>query len=133
LAALLAVCRREPRFPWHMRVGWSFVMTGRQGPPPRRNGAVGYRPSGQAADVPRDYLARAVTVTLLCFFPTGIAAIVYAWQARTKKDAGDYRGAVKAARLARLYTIASLRIGLGMYGIAGLAYLALYLAGISIS
>jgi Interferon-induced transmembrane protein len=123
-------------------------MTGRQGPPPRRNGAtrwrkqpgypgsphgVGYRPAGQAADVPRDYLARAVIVTLLCFFPTGIAAIVYAWQARTKKDAGNYRGAVKAAKLARLYTIASLVIGLGMYGIAGLAYLALYLAGTSIS
>jgi hypothetical protein len=67
----------------------------------------------------------------LCFFPTGIAAIVYAWQARTKKDAGDYRGAVKAAKLARLYTIASLVIGLGLYGITGLVYLALHLAGAS--
>jgi hypothetical protein len=121
-------------------------MTGRQGPPPRGSGAArwrkqpaypgsprgaGYRPPGQAANAPRDYLVRAVIVTLLCFFPTGIAAIVYAWQARTKKDAGDYRGAVKAAKLARLYTITSLVIGLGLYGITGLAYLALHLAGAS--
>jgi len=136
--------RREPRFSWRTHTSWSFVMTGRQGPLPRRSGAtrwrkqpgypgsphgVGYRPPGQAANAPRNYLVPAVIVTLFCFLPTGIAAIVYAWQARTKKDAGDYRGAVKAAKLARLYTIASLVIGLGLYGIIGLAYLALHLAG----
>jgi Interferon-induced transmembrane protein len=122
-------------------------MTDRQGPTPPRSGAtswrkqpgypgsphrLGYRPPGQAANAPRDYLVRAVLVTLL-FFPTGIPAIVYAWQARTKKGAGDYRGAVKAAKLARLYTIASLVIGLGMYGITGLAYLALHLAGVPVN
>jgi hypothetical protein len=68
----------------------------------------------------------------MCFFPTGIPAIVYAWQARTKKGAGDYRGAIKAAKLARSYTITTLVIGLGLYTITGLAYLALHLAGVPV-
>ena len=39
------------------------------------------------------YLVPAILVTLFCFLPTGIAAIVYATQVSSKRDAGDYIGA----------------------------------------
>jgi hypothetical protein len=63
------------------------------------------------------------------FFPTGIAAIVYCWAAHWRRNAGDYRGAVKAAKLARLYTTASLVIGIALLGITGLVYLVVHLIG----
>jgi hypothetical protein len=81
--------------------------------------------SAQGANAPPTYLLRAIIVTFLLFFPTGIAAIVYAYQARWKTEAGDYRGAVKASKLARLYTIVSLVSGIALYAIGGITYLAL--------
>ncbi len=80
--------------------------------------------SRQKTNAPRDYLVPAVIVTGFCFFPTGIAAIVYACQARSKKNAGNYRSAARDAKLARLYTITSLVIGIVLYGAAGIAWLA---------
>jgi hypothetical protein len=65
----------------------------------------------------------AVIATCL-FFPTGIPAIVYAYQARSRKNAGNYRGAVKVSKLARLYIKASFVIWIVMLGLTGLAWLA---------
>jgi Interferon-induced transmembrane protein len=44
------------------------------------------------------YLVPAILVTLFCFFPTGIAAIVFAAQVSSKRDAGDYIGAARASK-----------------------------------
>jgi hypothetical protein len=62
-------------------------------------------------------------VTLLCFLPTGIAAIVYASQVNTKLSAGDVAGAREASNRARMWTIISAVIGvlLAVIVIAGTA------------
>ncbi|HUK73649.1 MAG TPA: CD225/dispanin family protein [Streptosporangiaceae bacterium] len=49
----------------------------------------------------------AILVTLFCFLPTGIAAIVFASQVSSKTAVGDYNGAVQSSRQARLWTIVS--------------------------
>ncbi|MFH8408839.1 CD225/dispanin family protein [Streptomyces sp. NPDC018019] len=77
------------------------------GPPPQYQPQ--YRPY---AEPPRSYLVPAVLVTLLCFLPTGIAAIVFATQASAKFHAGDHAGAERASARARLWTFISLGGGL---------------------
>ncbi|MET9465891.1 CD225/dispanin family protein [Streptomyces sp. NPDC006544] len=53
----------------------------------------------------------AILVTLFCFLPTGIAAIVFASQVQGKWTAGDFAGAAEASRKARLFVILSLAFG----------------------
>jgi hypothetical protein len=75
-------------------------------------------------DVPvPNYLVWAILVTLLCFLPTGIAAIVYASQVNTKLSAGDVAGAREASDKAKMWTIISAVIGvlLAVIVIAGTA------------
>ena len=57
-------------------------------------------------------LVPAILVTLFCFLPTGIAAIVFASQVNSKKSIGDYAGAMHASKQARLWTFISLGVGL---------------------
>ncbi|ANP52834.1 hypothetical protein AVL59_27755 [Streptomyces griseochromogenes] len=57
----------------------------------------------------------AVLVTLFCFLPTGIAAIVFASQASSKGNVGDFEGATQASQKARLYVIVSLLAGLAFW------------------
>ncbi|MER7467011.1 CD225/dispanin family protein [Streptomyces sp. NPDC097981] len=54
----------------------------------------------------------AILVTLFCFLPTGIAAIVFASQVPAKWNEGDFAGAAEASRKARLFVIVSLVAGL---------------------
>ncbi|MFM9592937.1 CD225/dispanin family protein [Streptomyces scabiei] len=61
--------------------------------------------------VPESYMTPAILVTLLCFLPTGIAAIVFASQVSAKAAAGDYQGSVQASRRARLLLLVSVGIG----------------------
>jgi hypothetical protein len=70
-----------------------------------------------------NYLVWAILVTLLCFLPTGIAAIVYASQVNTKLSAGDVAGAREASNKAKMWTIISAVIGvlLAVIVIAGTA------------
>jgi hypothetical protein len=70
-----------------------------------------------------NYLVWAILVTLLCFLPTGIAAIVYASQVNTKLSAGDVAGAREASDKAKMWTIISAVIGvlLAVIVIAGTA------------
>ncbi|KAA6223728.1 CD225/dispanin family protein [Streptomyces albofaciens JCM 4342] len=79
------------------------------GPPPPPQYAPGYQ---QYARPPQNYLVPAILVTLLCFLPTGIAAIVFATQANAKFNSGDYAGAEQAAGKAKLWTFISLGVGL---------------------
>jgi hypothetical protein len=53
----------------------------------------------------------AILVTLFCFLPTGIAAIVFSSQVSAKTNAGDIAGAAEASRKARLWVIVSLAAG----------------------
>jgi hypothetical protein len=67
---------------------------------------------GAAAPAIQTYLVPAILVTLFCFLPTGIAAIVFASQVNSKRSVGDYAGAMHASKQARLWTIVSLVVGL---------------------
>ena len=60
--------------------------------------------TGAAVD---NYMVWAVLVTLFCFLPTGIAAIVFASQVSTKLAAGDYAGAMESSRKAKMWCIVS--------------------------
>lgn len=57
------------------------------------------------------YLVWAILVTLFCFLPTGIVAIVYSSQVSTKLAAGDYPGAVESSNKAKTWSIISAVIG----------------------
>ncbi|WP_328838229.1 CD225/dispanin family protein [Streptomyces europaeiscabiei] len=61
--------------------------------------------------VPESYMTPAILVTLLCFLPTGIAAIVFASQVSAKATTGDYQGSVQASRRARILILVSVGIG----------------------
>jgi hypothetical protein len=58
----------------------------------------------------RDYLAAAIVCTLVCFAPTGVAAVVFAGQARTLAAAGDLGGARRAAAIAKRLCLASVAV-----------------------
>ncbi|HET9671996.1 MAG TPA: CD225/dispanin family protein [Actinomycetota bacterium] len=57
------------------------------------------------------YLVWAILVTLFCFLPTGIVAIVYSSQVSSKLAAGDYAGAVQSSNKAKTWSIVSAVIG----------------------
>ncbi|MER5831550.1 CD225/dispanin family protein [Streptomyces sp. NPDC002130] len=61
--------------------------------------------------VPESYMTPAILVTLLCFLPTGIAAIVFASQVSAKLTTGDYQGAAQASRKARILILVSVGLG----------------------
>ncbi|MEU3932828.1 CD225/dispanin family protein [Streptomyces sp. NPDC029044] len=60
---------------------------------------------------PPTYMVGAILVTLFCFLPTGIAAIVFSSQVSAKANAGDLAGAAESSRKARLWVIVSLAAG----------------------
>jgi hypothetical protein len=68
------------------------------------------RPPG--ANVPGYLLPVSILVTLFCCLPTGIAAIVYSVQARSKSDAGDTAGASQAVKSANTWIIVSVVLGI---------------------
>jgi hypothetical protein len=67
-------------------------------------------PVTSAAQVP-NYLVWAILVTLFCFLPTGIVAIVYASQVSGKLAAGDVAGAREASNKAKMWSIISAVVG----------------------
>lgn len=62
------------------------------------------------APVP-NHMVWAILVTLFCFLPTGIAAIVFASQVNTKLAAGDRAGAVEASNKAKMWSLISVAVG----------------------
>jgi len=65
----------------------------------------------------RTYLVPAVICTLLCFAPTGVAAVVLAGRARAAEAAGDLVAAHRAGRAARRMCWASVLVTLGFLAI----------------
>ena len=57
------------------------------------------------------YLAQAILVTLFCCMPFGIVAIVYAADANSKKAAGNFVAARRAADSAKSWCLASFLCG----------------------
>ncbi|MDW8804991.1 CD225/dispanin family protein [Streptomyces scabiei] len=87
---------------WGDRTGWQDSSFSTHAEPPSQP------PRGP---VPESYMTPAILVTLLCFLPTGIAAIVFASQVSAKAAAGDYPGSVQASRRARILILVSVGIG----------------------
>jgi hypothetical protein len=81
-------------------------------PPTPGQMAGGYAGGSMAtgAQVP-NYMVWAVLVTIFCFLPTWIAAIVFASQVSTKLAAGDYAGAVASSNKAKTWCIVSAVVG----------------------
>lgn len=68
------------------------------------------RPS--EGNVPGYLLPLSILATLFCCLPTGIAAIVFSAQARSRSQAGDHAGASRAVRRARIWLILSVVLGI---------------------
>jgi len=83
-----------------------------QGPPYAPYGPRG--PYGQLARIP-SYLGWAIAVLILCFWPTGIVAVVYASQVDNKLVMGDVTGAQYSSRKAKLWCW--ITFGIGIAGI----------------
>ena len=57
----------------------------------------------------------AILVTIFCFLPFGIPAIVYAGKVNALWDNGNYDAAREAARKARMWSIIAALVGFGLY------------------
>jgi hypothetical protein len=79
---------------------------------------------GTIPDIP-NYLGWAIAVLILCFWPTGIAAVVYAVKVNNKLALGDIAAAQEASRKAKMWcwvsfivAVAALVIGI-LVAVAG--------------
>ena len=61
----------------------------------------------------RSHLVAAVVCTLVCFAPTGVAAVVAAGNVRTRLALGDLAGARRASATARRLCLVSVAVTLG--------------------
>lgn len=80
-------------------------------PAPPMPGQGGFAQYSTTPGQVTNYLVWAILVTLFCFLPTGIVAIVFASQVNTKLAAGDVAGAVEASNKAKTWTIVSAVVG----------------------
>jgi Interferon-induced transmembrane protein len=81
--------------------------------PPMPVGTSGYSatPLGAQTPIP-NYLVWSILVTIFCFLPTGIAAIVFSTQVDSKLAAGDRAGALESSNKAKTWIIVSVVAGL---------------------
>lgn len=77
-----------------------------QGQPGGYGGYPGARPS--------NYLVWAILATIFCFWPTGIAAIVFAAQVNSRFNRGDFQGAQDSSRKARTWAIVTVCVGVAL-------------------
>jgi hypothetical protein len=79
-----------------------------------------YRPVASYGAIPRipSYMGWAIAVLILCFWPTGIAAVVYASQVDNKLAFGDIAGAQESSRKAKMWCWITFGIGIGWIVIA---------------
>lgn len=82
-------------------------------PAPPQQPAYAAPPAGYAPqpNIPT-YLWQSIVVTLVCCWPLGIPAIVFASQVNSKLGRGDIAGAQKASKNAKMWTIISLVAGI---------------------
>jgi hypothetical protein len=80
-------------------------------PPMPGQPAAPYGRPAMGGTPPPNYLVWAILVTLFCFLPTGIVAIVFSSQVGTKWAAGDAAGALDSSNKARTWCIVSAVVG----------------------
>ena len=76
-----------------------------------------------------NHLIWAIAATIFCCLPAGIIAIVYAAQVNGMLDAGDYSGARRASRNAKIWAIVSMAaaaLGLGAWAALYAYWIATY-------
>jgi t-SNARE complex subunit (syntaxin) len=79
------------------------------------------------------YLGWAIAVLILCFWPTGIAAVVYASQVDNKVALGDIQGAMESSRKAKTWCWVTFGIAAAFWviGIAIAVIVAIVGAGVA--
>jgi uncharacterized protein YqhQ len=88
-------------------------------PPPPSGGAPAY--GGPVAGPPPNYLVLAI-VSLLCCWPVGIPAVVFAARVNSKWAQGDHAGAAEASRKAKTFAIIALVLGVIVAVVYGLMF-----------
>jgi hypothetical protein len=88
-------------------------------PAPQTHQAPQYRPPASQGAQPHvpSYLGWAIAVLILCFWPTAIAAIVYASQVDSKLSYGDIEGAWESSRKAKRWCWISFGIAVGLFAV----------------
>lgn len=69
-------------------------------------------PTEERPPMPPSYMLAAVMATLCCCMPAGVAAIVFSAMVSSRYYAGDYKGAERASRLAQIWIIVSIVVGI---------------------
>jgi hypothetical protein len=89
-----------------------------------------YQASGPPIQRPHipNHLGWAIAVLLLCFFPTGIAALVYSTQVDSKLAYGDIAGAWESSRKAKMWCWISFGIS-----VAWIVFMILLLVGVGVA
>jgi hypothetical protein len=79
-----------------------------------------YRPMASYGAMPRvpSYMGWAIAVLILCFWPTGIAAVVYASQVGNKLAFGDIAGAQESSRKAKMWCWITFIVGIIIVALA---------------
>ncbi|XP_064406221.1 proline-rich transmembrane protein 1-like [Halichondria panicea] len=73
---------------------------------------------------PSDYLALSIFTTILCFWPLGIAAIVFSVKTRNSFQRGEYEKARISSSNAKIFNIISIAVGIFLWVIVLIAQLA---------
>lgn len=74
------------------------------------------------------YMAWAIAVLILCFWPTGIVAVVYASRVIERLALGDIPGAQEASRKAKMWCWITFAIGIVAWVVGGIFLVGLFAA-----
>jgi hypothetical protein len=93
-----------------------------------------YQPTPPYGTVPRvpSYMGWAIATLILCFWPTGIVAVVYASQVGSKLSLGDIAGAQESSRKAKTWCWVTFGIGVAWIVIAIIATVLLAAAAVTV-
>ena len=69
------------------------------------------QPNQPSQPKPPNYLALAIISTIICCLPLGVVSIIFSTQVNSKYVAGDYEGALKASKNAKLFWILAAVVG----------------------
>ncbi len=99
--------------------------------PPYQQGPYGPMPYGTRPHIP-SYLGWAIAVLILCFWPTGIPAVVFASQVDSRLTMGDFEGARESSRKAKMWCWISFGIAVAGWVLAIIAIVIFAIIGASL-
>ena len=79
-------------------------------------------PSMAGREIP-NYLVHSILVTVFCFWPAGVVAIIFAAQVDSKLAQGDFQGALDSSKKAKLWCWISVGVILAIICIVFLSYI----------